>query len=208
MSDALETIISRERLGTYLAASGFDRERALELHAWNMRVAAAFLPLIGAAEICCRNLIAKRLEAAFGPEWWRESAFHRIAGKTGKGITLRAADKIADSGKPETLGRVISELSFGYWVNMLLPKYEVPLWTPLHPWFPELPATENLASLHLRLASVHELRDRIGHHEPIFRRDLSRDYADCLGLVRWLNVAKANWITPICDVPRLMRRKP
>ena len=208
MTDALESIISRERLGTYLAATGFDRERALNLYAWNMRIAAAFFPLLGAAEICSRNLIAARLEAVYGAIWWRSSQLHTTMGKRGKGIVLRVADKITDSGKPETPGRVIAELSFGFWVNMLLYKYDPVLWAPLHPHFPELPTDVDRTGLHLRLLQVQSLRNRIGHHEPIFARNLTQDYADCLGLVRWMNAEKAAWIAPHCDVMRLMRAKP
>ncbi len=153
-------------------------------------------------------MIAARIEAAFGTVWWRDAHLHNLMGRKGKGIVLRAADRIRDVGKPETSGRIIAELSFGFWVNMLLPKYDVALWAPLHSCFPELPTTIDLGMLHIRLSAVHELRNRVGHHEPIFRRNLSQDFADCLELIRWLNSAKANWIAPQCDVPRLMRRKP
>lgn len=129
-------------------------------------------------------------------------------GKRGKGIVLRAADKITDSGKPETPGRVISELSFGFWVNMLLSKYDPVLWAPLHLSFPDLPLDVDRAGFHARLLQVQSLRNRIGHHEPIFTRNLTRDYADCLGLIRWLSADKAAWIAPHCDVMRLMRDKP
>ena len=179
MTDTLESIISRERLGAYLAATGFDRERALRLYAWNMRIAAAFFPLLGAAEICSRNLIAARLEAVYGAVWWRNGQLHTTMGKRGKGIVLRAADKITDSGKPETPGRVISELSFGFWVNMLLSKYDPVLWAPLHLSFPDLPLDVDRPGFHARLLQVQSLRNRIGHHEPIFTRNLTRDYADC-----------------------------
>jgi hypothetical protein len=208
MNAELESIISQERLTTYLVASGFDRDRALNLYAWNMKVAAAFLPLLGAAEICSRNLIAARIEAGFGAAWWRHSDLHQLMGPKGKGIVLRAADKVRDSGKPETPGRVIAELSFGFWVNMLLPKYDLALWTPLHLRFTELPAPIDLGMLHARMSAVHELRNRIGHHEPIFRRNLSQDYADCLELIKWFNSAKARWIASHCDVQRMLRRKP
>lgn len=208
MTDSLESIISRERLGTYLAATGFDKSRALSLYAWNMQIAAAFFPLLGAAEICSRNLIAARLEEVYAPSWWRNGQFHATMGRKGKGIVLRAADKVSDSGKPETSGRVVAELSFGFWVNMLLQKYDSVLWKPLHQPFPELPSDVSRGGLHARLLGVQSLRNRIGHHEPIFGRNLMRDFSECLGLVRWMNAEKAEWIRPYCDVPRLLREKP
>ena len=35
-------IISRERLGNYLKASGYDEKRALELYGWNIRISESF----------------------------------------------------------------------------------------------------------------------------------------------------------------------
>ena len=208
MTLGLELVISAERLETYLVAGGGDRDRAFRLYAWNMRISAAFFPLIAAAEISLRNLTADRIAKVYGPTWWPDASLQNLLGGRGKGILLRASKKLMTDGKKATHGRMTSELSFGFWVNMMLPKYENALWSPLHPHFPDLPLTVDRSVLHQRLLRVQFLRNRIGHHEPIFGRNLMQDYADCLGLVRWLNVEKAVWIAPHCDVMRLMRQKP
>lgn len=208
MTPGLERIISAERLGSYMSSSGFDRNRALRLYAWNMRMSAAFFPLIAAGEIAVRNLAAARIAQLFGPIWWDDPRFQRRLGGRGKGIVLRAVTKLNAEGKTATHGRLTSELSFGFWVNMLLPKYEHDLWMPLHSHFPDMDTSVDRDGLHSRLLHIQGLRNRIGHHEPIFQRNLTQEYADCLGLVRWMSAEKAAWIRPHCDVLRLMREKP
>ena len=99
-------------------------------------------------------------------------------------------------------------LTFGFWANMFLPRGEATLWTPLSDAFPEMPPDVDCGRLLAQLHGTLSLRNRIGHHEPIFQRNLTQDYADCLGLVRWMSAGKAAWIRPYCDVLRLMREKP
>ena len=204
----LEIIISPERLGTYLKSAAFDKHRALALYAWNMKVSAAFMPLFSSVEICLRNLVVARMTAIFGACWWQEAAFLNILGSEGKGIVKRAERKIVKRGTVVNGGRMTAELSIGFWEKMLLPKYETALWAPLHDCFADLPAQIDLALLYVRCGSVRELRNRISHHEPIFQRNISQDYADCLELTSWLSAAKAAWIRPHCDVMAVLRQKP
>ena len=173
-----------------------------------MKIGAAFFPLFSAAEVALRNLIAARLHAVYGVDWWGNPALILLLGGRGKGIVLRAVKKLELRGVPVDDGRLTAELSFGFWENMLLPKYSVDLWTPLHPHFPDLPDQFSQADLFDRIAEICSLRNRISHHEPIFDRDLSRDYARTMDLIRWLCIAKAEWIKPHCDVMTLLRRKP
>lgn len=208
MTAKLEAIISKERLGTYFQAAAFDVDRALRLYVWNMKLSAAFLPLLCSAEICLRNLVSARLAAAFEPVWWRDPAFLLLLGGKGKGIVKRAEGKIIKHGNVVTSGRITAELSFGFWEGMLLEKYQAPLWAPLHPHFPDIPDQVDQAELHTKCGVVRELRNRISHHEPIFRRNISQDYSDCLTLIKWLSPEKAAWIKPHCQVASLIRQKP
>ena len=208
MTPGLERIISAERFAPYLLAAGFDPKRALELYLWNMRVSAAFLPMICVSEVSVRNLTAHYIARVFGSDWWRDQPFHVLVGGKGKSIVLTTAENLANNARPVTHGRMTAALTFGFWVNMFLPRCEAALWTPLSDAFPEMPSDVDCRRLLTRLLHMQSLRNRIGHHEPIFQRNLMQDYADCLGLVRWMSAEKAAWIRPHCDVLRLMREKP
>lgn len=208
MSAVLEAMISPDRLGTYRKAVGHDLDRALALYAWNMKLSASFMPLLGSAEICLRNLAMSRMTTVFGPQWWQSNAFLDILGTKGKGIVKRAEKKITTSGNPVDSGRMTAELTFGFWQNMLLPKYQTAVWSPLHDNFPDLPAHVDQTALFNKCGIVRDLRNRISHHEPIFQRNISQDYAECLELISWLSTAKSVWIKPHCNVMALMRQKP
>jgi len=200
--------LSNDRFATYLEASGFDQGRALRLYGWNMRISASFYPLLSSIEVCLRNRMEKRLCEVFREEWWTDQGFIELLGKKGKPIVLRAASDIEKRGKTPTSGRMTAELSFGFWTNMLLPKYEAPLWSELILHFPDLPAALTQSEFHDRCEVVREFRNRISHHEPIFIRDLTADYSKCLELLRWIGPAKAAWIKPQLDTMRILRERP
>jgi len=101
-----------------------------------------------------------------------------------------------------------AELSFGFWVNMLLVKYEPELWVDIHAHFPSLPEDADLASLRDLAQHQLDLRNRISHHEPVFERDLSKDYSDGIKLMKWIGPAKVDWIKPQLDIMRILREKP
>jgi hypothetical protein len=200
--------LSRDRFATYLSAAGFDQDRALQLYAWNMRIAASFYPLLSSIEVCLRNQMEPRLSEVFGSAWWTNHEFIDLLGKKGKGIVLRAAADIEKRGKPPTSGRMTAELSFGFWTNMLLPKYEAPLWPDLRTHFPDIPDNLTRPIIQNRCEEVRDLRNRISHHEPIFMRDLSADYGRSFELLRWLGPAKADWIKPQLETMKILRQRP
>ena len=101
-----------------------------------------------------------------------------------------------------------AELGFGFWENMFLEKYTRDLWVNLHDSFPHLPSTVDQQIFKAKCEKIRDLRNKIAHHEPIFHRNLSQDYAHCLELIRWLSPAKAAWIRPHCAVATLLRAKP
>jgi hypothetical protein len=208
MLQSLESIISSQRLGPYLLASSFDLKRAIALYGWNMQLCAAFLPLLSSAEVCLRNRVVDQLCVILGPDWWLYAATRLPIGPEGIKKLKMAERAILKKGNAVDGGRLTAELSFGFWDGMFLPKYEAVLWQDIHVRFPDLPPTTTLAVLHARCVHVRELRNRIFHHEPIFQRNISQDYAYCLELIRWLHAAKADWIKPQCNVMSLMRTKP
>jgi hypothetical protein len=200
--------LSEERFHSYLVACGHDPDRALRLYEWNMRIAASFYPLLSSVEICLRNQIEPRIRQVFEPVWWEDVRFHELLGNRGKGIVLRARGKICERQQEVTAGRMTAELSFGFWVNMLLEKYDSVLWENIHESFGDLPDGKAREDLRMLSAAALDLRNRISHHEPIFKRDLSKDYAQAMELMRWLGPAKAEWIRPQLDTMRILRERP
>lgn len=55
---------------------------------------------------------------------------------------------------------------------------------------------------------IHVLRNRIAHHEPIFRRNLAHDHVDMLTLVGWISEEGRDWVQELSRVPAVIAKRP
>ena len=202
----VSNIISQDRLTKYLIASGYDEQRALALYGWNIQMSEAFFPVLGASEICLRNLISARLVDLYGPNWWDDRAFLTQI-KEALGRVKTACKNLKPRGLV-TSGRMTAELSFGFWVNMLLKRHEPFFWHDFHAAFPALPAEVDYAKLFRRCNSVREFRNRVFHHEPILKLDITQEYSQVMELIRWLSPKKAEWIKQYSRAMSVLRQRP
>src|SRR5699024_7998637 len=76
---------------------------------------------------------------------------------------------IREAGGPNALpGKVIAQLTFGFWRYLTSAAHEVTLWRPaLHHAFPTGTARPDVDA---RLGRLHSLRNRVAHHEPLDRK--------------------------------------
>ncbi len=205
----LTETISPDRLSTYLSASGHNPERALRLYMWNAQVGEAFHVPIQAVEVGLRNRINSALVATYGANWWENESFLGIANDERRGDIETVLRRIRNRDLQQSTSQVVAGLSFGFWVGMLQGEYNPPIWgAHLRTTFPSLPVTRGRKSLAKSAGDVAFVRNRIWHHEPIFKRDLSKDYATVTELLAWICPAKAQWVQPHCRVPALLRSKP
>jgi hypothetical protein len=207
--DRLRPVISDARLGTYRVAAGFDDERALALYLWNAEVGEAFHLTIQAVEVALRNRTSAALERLFGAEWWASPDLLSVLDGERKADLDLVLKRIRNRKLPLAAGQVVAGLSLGFWVGMLHKRYNPTLWGGrLHQAFPDYPLDRNRASLAEAASRVAWLRNRIWHHEPIIHLDLSLEHARVVRLLRWLSVAKADWIVPHSRLAQLLHNKP
>jgi hypothetical protein len=195
---AVAAQLSEIRLAPYLAAVGGDLERALTLYVWNARMAGALFEEIHYAEVFLRNALVAQLEviAAANPSTaggWYEAGFLDEASFA---EISRAKEKLSRRHASPTEGRIIAELPLGFWHN-LLASHEQRLWERgLYRAFVNLPLSDGNEHLEVaqRLHELGELRNRIAHHEPIFRRDHAADHCLILTLLGWISDDAAAWV--------------
>ena len=208
----LTTIVdsmSSARFSTYLAAMNRDREAALDLYLWNAKVGEAFHIPIQETEIALRNRGNQALVARFGPLWWREARFLALASRERVADLDVVRRRIANRKLSMVTDQIVAGLSLGFWTGMVQARYNPEIWSSqLRLAFPHLPATVNRESLARRAGRIAYFRNRIWHHEPIFKSDLSLDFAEVMGFLRWLCPSTHDWIRPHCRVPELLRQKP
>jgi len=206
---ALLEVISPDRLGTYMLAAGHNMNRALEFYIWNARLGGAFHLPIQAVEVGLRNRVNHALSAQFGPDWWKAPEFQRIIDVEREADLRQVFQRIRNRKLELATGQVVAGLSFGFWVGLLAGPYNPPIWGKhLRTSFPHFPPTRARKSLYNSAQAVATLRNRISHHEPLIKRNISGDYANILTLLEWICPSKLAWVKEHCLVPDVLRSKP
>ncbi|MET8523270.1 hypothetical protein [Nocardioides sp. NPDC004968] len=208
----LRHLLTADRLGSYLRACDEDLSRALRLYEWNMSAGSAVIATTGTVEVIVRNALDRQLVS------WAE--------RKGRGDWLgtvpldqRGRDDVAKARSRATMrgrrveqhGRVVAELSFGFWRYLMSQRYHASLWVPsLHKAFPG--ATEDLRTrrreVESRLVNLMLVRNRAAHHEPIHRRDLLADLEDAVELVGWVHPEAGAWVGAISSLRQVANARP
>lgn len=206
---AILRTISAPRFKAYLIHTGHNRETALRLYMWNAQIGEAFHVPIQSLEVALRNRVNFALQSQFGKNWWDTEELLELADQERKDDLELAKKRIRNRKQTLETDQIVAGLSFGFWAGLLLPRYNPPLWSgQLRRAFPNLPETRSRKSLAKNVGRILYLRNRIWHHEPIFKRDLSQDYQVVMTTLEWICPATWAWIRPHCRVPALLREKP
>lgn len=111
MVASLEAVVSAPRLWRYRQASANDLETVV-LYAWNIQLAESLVPSLAILEVALRNAVHNVFTVHAGSEFWFEKVLrpekHADIVKLVERLTKRL-------GHPPTAGKVISELTFGFW---------------------------------------------------------------------------------------------
>ncbi len=108
---------------------------------------------------------------------WLDDRGRRIRGKFGyfEGNIKKARNILREHRRQQTSGAVLSRQSFGFWVGMLDNDFldirdEKLLWPNLlSDVFPNAEITVNISTLSKKAKEIKDLRNRISHHEPIWK---------------------------------------
>ena len=114
---ALADLITPARLSSYFDAAGGDLGRALTLYDWNTRAGASVLATSAMVEVIVRNSLDRSLQRwadrRRGGIDWLDAAPFDAQGQADVG---KARDRATRRGRdPEIHGKVVAELSFGFW---------------------------------------------------------------------------------------------
>lgn len=202
--------LSTERLAPYRAACGGDLGRAIALYGWNTDIAAAFWATLGYFEILMRNAMHEQL-TRWSQRQYDEPRWYTDPGQVFSMPTLEAIQEAWEhatrNGRRESPGRVVTELSFGFWRFLLTSYYERTLWRPcLRHAFQYGPGLRRV--VHDKLFVIHNLRNRLAHHEPIHNRPLAVLRAEVIEVAGWISPQTQAWIDSRCTVSSILARRP
>lgn len=207
---AIATALSRERLAPYLrAAGGRDVAAAVRLYEWNLAVSGAMYEALGILEVVLRNALSAQLAAHHGTragQWYDDPL--RVLSELAREDIAAARRRLRTLRRRETPGRVVAELSFGFWKFLLARRYEATLWTGcLRHAFPNL-QPQSRAVVYRALDELHTLRNRIAHHEPIHSRDLTADTLTIYRLLDWIDHDVRAWAVTLSKLQPMIAARP
>jgi hypothetical protein len=188
--------LSAPRLATYVRASGGDLDRAVELYLWNATVAGALWEVLGHVEVVLRNVLHDALTARHQRlgrtgQWYDDPA--RELAQPARDDITRAKQRLQLGSAPLQPGKIVAELSFGFWRFLLARRYTATLWPALRPAFPYMPGSDRRL-LEAPVARLHVLRNRVAHHEPLLAEPVDDRYADLLDVVGFVHPQMRSWL--------------
>jgi len=213
-SDAVVAdLLTSERLSSYLTACNSSLTDAMRLYEWNTFACAAVIQTVALAEVITRNALDRRLTVwaasqSDSPSWLDVAPLDA----RGQADIAEARRRATRGGRlPEVHGKVVAELSFGFWRYLTTSQYFASLWVvTLNAGFPGAPgnAWQRRSQIERAMDRLGFVRNRAAHHEPIHRRDLSADYAEGLALCGWVHPDAEAWARAMSALPSVLQTKP
>jgi hypothetical protein len=146
--------VTKERLTRYLKATAQDLPQALQLYEYNIALSEVLYGLLHGLEVAVRNVEHDTLAASYATPAWYDKA--QLPGYW--------RDQVQEAKKklgPGTAAvRVVPELTFAFWVDLLSRRNHNTLWVGrrLNTAFPN--TTLSRDAIHRRLKTVQLLRNR------------------------------------------------
>jgi DnaJ-domain-containing protein 1 len=208
-AERIVAALSPERFAPYLRRTGGDLHGAVGLYEWNLAVSSAFYEALGILEVVLRNAMSRQLAAHHGAlagQWYDDPL--DVLSDLARDDIAAARRRVRKLRRPETPGRVVAELNFGFWKYLLAKRYEATLWTgSLRLAFPNL-QPQKRAVVHRALDEMHTVRNRIAHHEAIHCRDLTADMLTIYRLLDWIDRDVCAWAVSLSRLQPIVASQP
>jgi len=198
---AVRNALSLPRIETYekaVVATGDVASAAVALYDWNAQLSGAFMAPLHICEAVIRNAVSDALTAVYGDRWPWSRVFETSLPSPSGGYNPRN-DLQSGRKKKLTTGKVIPELKFVFWQKMFTDRYDERIWDiHLRRVLPNLDAAKTVTELrqeiYADLEHVRSLRNRIAHHEPVFRRNLGGDLDKIAVLIQFRCAITTEWM--------------
>ncbi len=170
---------------------------------WNTALSESMYSSMQTLEIALRNTINNNASRHFNNSNWFESNWFEdpaILGQSTREKVHSAKSILKQQNKNLSSGRILAELSFGFWTSLFNKKYDQVLWHKIiKKTFPHMKAkVRTRATLSKRLNKIRRLRNRIFHYEPIwYYNDLKQQHEQILETIGWIEPKMKDMILPI-----------
>lgn len=180
--------LSAERLSSYCERDGADECTTLARYLWNLAVCESLYSPIQLCEVSLRNTLHHHLSDRFGGHWFDSGSLNLTP--WGRIEVQRAKDKLKKLKRSPDPGRIVAELTFGFWTHLFQADYIGPkgfLPQGIKQVFPKLEKSRHRPKeIKQALDSIRDLRNRVFHHERVIHwKDLSDKHALMLDVIHW-----------------------
>ena len=161
-----EIALSAPRIGKYRLACKGDRNKALILYRYNIKLCQKFYGVLGVLEVVLRNAINEHFKTQLHDNNWLVTQ-----AKSGFLVSYRDAifkerDKLVNNGK-YTHDKLVASLSLGAWTFMFSRNCYKNSGKTLLQIFPKKTHGLNQRDIYSDLDKIRSFRNRIAHHEPL-----------------------------------------
>jgi len=194
---AVRRALSNERLDAY--GLGRTDDHKIANYLWNLALCESLYPALHGLEVAFRNAVFNAGAQIFSGVATRDvpcwlDANPSLFDADHEQAVMAAKQRLRDRGKAPEPGRLVAELTFGFWTSLLEVRYERNklLWP--HLFGAQLLHSSSPRSMRSRkqlsplLNRVRYLRNRVFHHEPIWHwGNLVDQHTATLDLMRWFS---------------------
>lgn len=179
--------ISEERIAVY-RADGADNNTALARYIYNIELCKSLYPLIHIFEVALRNSMDNALISFYNTKDWN-TIIPLLPAESA--MISDAKLKIERKGRECSHGRLVAELTLGFWVALMGRKYNTQRFqfaiikNCLHGCSSN---QKKSGAVQKNLSEIRFLRNRIAHHERISHwKDIAQKHKLLLDFIFWLN---------------------
>lgn len=195
--EELKLGLSEARLEGYRRSPQETEFDCVLRYLWNSRLSESFYIPLQNLEVVLRNRIHSALTNHYGTDMWFD--IPRLLQSYQPGQIVLAKKKLS-SGDRSNAGKIVAELSFGFWSALVARRYSASL-VPvlLKDCFRKVPSNcRRQQYLSVTLNDLRKFRNRVFHHEPIWHlRDLAAKFSMIMQLVLWLSPPLYNMTYPM-----------
>jgi len=189
--DNLQLALASERMDAYRQDEA-EPLVTLARYLWNMALCESLYSPLQIAEIALRNALHRKLTIRFGTENWFDDATCRdILSHTQQHQIDEAKQTLTIKGKPISPGRMVAELTFGFWTaffNKRFAQNSAAIAVTSGTFHAAPKAERDLRKLNQRWRRIRELRNRVFHHERIIHwADLEAQHTEILRVIGWIS---------------------
>jgi hypothetical protein len=225
-----ERVFSEERLYKYFQAAGKVQPSTIALYTANIQLCQAMYSLIAILEVALRNVLDNSMKEYFKDDNWLLSKTdtllrhpelvykHRRSGTWRQDRVLfdklqKTAAKMLQNKMPLSHGKLLAELTLGFWIKLFDRKFIKLLKGASLKAFSNPPHL-SVKTIYDRLNTIRVIRNRIAHHEPICfnasgelcLQKTKEVYAHIYEVLSWIDEDLPAWSRKIDFVPLVLQR--